>query len=159
MHFYKIAGAMILVLSGCAGAWFMNSAASRSLSQTEAFISFLRFVRIQIECFAMPAGEIILRCDRTLLEECGLRGEPLPTTLDELVGRCAVRDSEVGEVLRGFASSFGKGYRDEQLRECDYYLGLLCDRRQKMSEELPRKKKLNSTLCICWALALVILFL
>ena len=158
MYFYRIAGAAILVFSGAMGAWFMNSTASRALSQTEAFIVFLRYARIQIECFAMPAGEIIARCERELLGRCGLVSEIVPQTLDELIERCEVKDKETLEILEGFVASFGQGYREEQLKECDYYIELLCERREKMADELPRKKKLNSTLCVCWALALVILF-
>ncbi len=158
MYFYRMAGAVILVFSGFAGAWMMNASATRTLSQTEAFISFLRFIRIQIECFSMPAAEIIARCERELLEDCGLSATEVPQSLEELFERCAVKDSETKEILKKFSASFGKGYREEQLRECDYYLALLCDRRQKLSDELPRKKKLNSTLCVSWALAVVILF-
>lgn len=158
MYFYRIAGATILVLSGAMGAWFMNSSASRALLQTESFIGFLRFARIQIECFAMPACEIIARCDRDLLLQCGFKDEMPPQGLEGLIERCEIKDKETKEILGGFLSSFGKGYRDEQLRECDYYTELLCERRRKMADELPRKKKLNSTLCVSWALALVILF-
>lgn len=158
MYFCRIAGAVMLVFSGFAGAYFMNASAARTLSQTESLINLLRFVRIQIECFALPASEIIARCDRGLLSECGLTEGYLPQSFEEMFERCALKDSETAEILQSFASSFGKGYREEQLKECDYYLALLCDRRQKLSDELPRKKKLNSTLCVSWALAVVILF-
>ena len=159
MYFYRIAGAVILVVSGGVGAYLMNSSESRALSQADCYISLLRYIRIQVECFAMPIGDIILGCDRELLAGCGFRGDIPPTTLSELIRQCDIKDREICETVKGFADSFGKGYREEQLRECDYYIELLCERRRRIADELPKKKKLNTTLCVSWALALVILFL
>lgn len=159
MYFYRIAGAVMLVVSGMVGAYLMNSSESRALSQADCYISLLRYIRIQVECFAMPMGDIIRGCDRELLTGCGFRGDIPPLTLDELIGRCEIVDGEIRETVKEFADSFGKGYRDEQLRECDYYIELLCERRRRIADELPKRKKLNTTLCVSWALALVILFL
>lgn len=159
MQFYKIAGALILAFSGFGGAYMLNTAASLKASQTEALISFLRFVRAQIECFAMPAAEIILRCDKKLLEDCGFSVSEKDASFEDLIRGLSLSDGETREIIESFLRGFGKSYREEQIKECDYYIELLSERRQKIFEELPNKKRVNSALCISSALAAVILLL
>ncbi|MBQ8140467.1 MAG: stage III sporulation protein AB [Clostridia bacterium] len=159
MYFYRIAGAAILAFSGFAGAWIMNSSVSRTLTQTEALIALMRFIRIQIECFALPASEIIRRADGELLSRCGYCGGELPESFEELFEKFSVRDGEAAAITQNFARNFGKSYRSEQLRECDYYIAQLCDAKQRISDELPKRKKVNSTLCVSSALALIILLI
>ena len=159
MHFYRIAGALILVLSGVGGAYMMNSAASEKLRQSEALGALLRFIRAQIECFAMPASEILARCDRGLLRECGYCKDSPPESFEALLAGLSFSDAETAEIMAAFLSGFGKSYRDEQIRECDYYIALLRERAQKLGEELPNRRKVNSALCVSSALAAVILLL
>lgn len=159
MQFYKIAGALILAFSGFGGAYMLNSAESVRFSQTEALISFLRFVRAQIECFAMPASEIVLRCDKGLLSDCGFNVSDIDTGFDGLRRGSSISDDESRAIIDSFIGGFGNSYREEQIKECDYYIELLSERRQKLLEELPNKKRVNSALCISSALAAVILLL
>ena len=159
MYFLRIAGAAVLVLSGFIGSRMMNLAISKKWEQTEALVSLLRFIKIQIECFGLPASEIISRCDRELIFQCGFSKDILPNDFKSFFKSCYFRDGETQSILYAFATGFGKGYREEQVKECEYYLELLCERRQRLYEDLPKRKKLNSTLCISSALAIVILLI
>lgn len=138
---------------------YLNKGASLALTQTEAHIALLRYIRAQVECFALPVAKILSSCERGLLEECGWQGENTPKTLTEFFSECEIYDPQSEKVLGDFANGFGKSYRDESVKECDYYISLLLQRAEEMSLELPRKKKLNTTLCVCGALAVVILFI
>jgi len=159
MSFFKIAGALAVIVSGFVMSYIMNSEATEKWKQSEALISFMRYIKIQIECFALPASEIISRCDAELLASCGFHAQTRPEKFERLFELCVISDAETKEILSGFAAGFGKGYREEQIKECEYYIELLCERREKLYEELPKKKKLNSTLCVSAAFAIVILFL
>ena len=157
--FYRVAGAALLALSGGAGAYLMNRSASAALTQLEGWLTLLRYVKAQVDCFALPASAILAGCDPILLRACGYEGARLPKSFEELLRGCRVRDGGCLEILSRFAAEFGKSYREEQSRSCDYYLGLLSDRRAALSAALPGKKKRNSTLCISAALAAVILLI
>lgn len=157
MHFYRIAGALMLTLSGVLGAAAMNTRASGAHAQTEALIAFMRYARNMIECFSLPAAEIIRRADREQLALCGFTGESVPESFGELFSRIHIRDADTARILQSFCDGFGRSYREEQLKEMDYYISLLCERAERLAEELPKRKKLNSTLCISSALALAIL--
>ena len=98
------------------------------------------------------------KCPVRILEACGYRGE-CPKSVLELIDACAVNDMECERMMRAFATSIGKGYRAEQLALCDYYIGLLESRRRTAAEQLPLKIKRNSAICLCGALAVVILFI
>ena len=159
MHFYKIAGTLIVIFSGFMGAYTMNSAATKKCAQIEALIELLRYTRIQIECFALPASEIISSLDRKLLWRCGLNKDRRFNDFSELFNALVISDAEAAKIIKNFASGFGRGYREEQLAECDYYISVLCEVRQKLYGELPNRKKVNSVLCISSALGAVVLLL
>ncbi|MBQ7383442.1 MAG: hypothetical protein IJV72_01450 [Clostridia bacterium] len=159
MLFYRIVGALILAFSGFYASVSMNSRLTNTLKQTEAIITLMLFIRSQVECFALPSSEMIALCDRALLRECGFEGDEPPTDICALFDSFGIADSKTAQLARSFAESFGRCYREEQIKECDYYIELFRDRRQILAEALPAKKRVNSTLCISSAIALIILFL
>lgn len=159
MIFYRILGALMVACSGIFAAHSLNAAAKAALEQSEAVISFLRFVRVQVDCFALPIASILSRCEKELLKKMGHAGENPPECLEELISGCTVYDGEAFRMFGQYAEEFGKSYREEQIGICDYYLELLGEHRQKLAVTLPPKKKINSALCISSALAVVILLL
>ena len=56
----RVLGAVMIALSGLAGAYMLNANAKQGLSQTEAFISLLRYIRSEIECSSMSIKELFL---------------------------------------------------------------------------------------------------
>ena len=159
MEWLKAVGALILALSGIGGAAWLNRSASSVLVQIEGWQRLLRFIKLQIDCFSLPVSVILERCDRATLRACGYVSDLPARGLGELWERCSVQDEQTREIVRGFVSEFGKGYREEQLRSCDYYLSLLEQRRGTVAAQLPGKKKRNATLCVSGALAVVILLI
>ena len=159
MVFFKIAGALMLAVSGIGGAWWLNQSANATLGQIECWLALLRYVRMQVDCFALPASEILARCDRALLRGCGYGASEPPRDFGEMLGRCAIRDGESAALLHSFAEEFGKSYREEQSRGCDYYFSLLDGRREALSSRMPTQRRIRSALCISGALAMVILLI
>lgn len=79
----------------------------------------------------------------------------MPESVSELLPY--ISDSAVRGQFSRFCDDIGKGYREEQLALCDYYVAVLEDRRASIASQLPLRRKLNSALCVSGALALVIL--
>ena len=158
MIFIRLIGALLLALSGAAMSRAVNARETAALSQTEGFIAFIRGARVQIDCFAMPITQILAMCDRSVYKACGYTGA-VPSGLAEFARECRVCDKAAHEIFSGFASEFGRGYREEQLKACDYYSSLLEERRRMLSTVLPQKKKRNSTLLLSGALAAAILLI
>ena len=137
----------------------LNERVAENLSALERYISLLHYIKAQVDCFVLPISDILKRADGEMLFGCGWRGDVPPSSLEELISRASLDDSAAQSILLEFCSDFGKSYLDDQLRRCDHYISLLEDRREILGRELPSKKKLNSTLCISAALAIVILLI
>ena len=149
----------ILTLSGSLCAFFLNASASAKCEQAETLIRFLRYVRNQVDFYALPASEILHDCDEELFLGCGLYNVPKEMSFEWLASECEIYDKECERIARDFFNGFGKCYRDEQVRECERCIAMLEDRRAVLFEQLPKKKKINNTVCIASALCLGILLI
>ena len=157
--FLKLVGASVLLISGAAFSYSLRQSASEMLSQCDAWCSMLRYIKLQVDCFALPISQILSRCDKSLLYSCGYQYDDVPKDLCELIDGVSWYDSGTLSVVEGFTSEFGKGYREEQLRSCEYYCAQLESHRERLAREIPSKKRLYTTLCLSSAIALVILFI
>ena len=155
----KILGAIIIILCGFSFAYLLNGKARARLAQLEGFIALVRYLRTQIDCFSMPMPSALSRCPQGVFERCGARCNEKFKTVRDLLDACDCSADEIGELMYGFASDVGRGYRQEQLALCDRTLERLEDHREELAARLPAKQKLNGTLCVCSSLAVVILLI
>ena len=137
----------------------LNEKISRDHQRIEKYILLLRYIRSQIDCFALPICDILERADKALLAGCGWEREEPPSSVEDMLGEASVEDEGARGILLEFCKDFGKSYLDEQIRRCDHFISLLDERRNALAKDLPRKKKLNSTLCISGAVAVIILLI
>lgn len=135
----------------------MNQSASVKCEQTDELIRFLKYVRNQVECYGLPSREILLSCDSEMLDGCGFYNCNGDVSFELLARDCEIYDAESARIVRDFLCGFGKSYREEQIRECDRAISALCERRAALFSELPKKKKLNNTVCIATAICLGLL--
>ena len=159
MSILRIIGALMIAFSGAFAAYSLNKSAKDTLSQTEYFISLVRFLRAQIECFSMSVPRALGRAPDEILSGCGFSGEKRPQSIGELLDGCRVTDEAVMRDMRRLAYDIGKGYREEQLTLCDYCLSLLEGQRVRIAGQLPLKIKVNSVLSLAGAAAVVILLI
>ena len=159
MWFFKIAGALMLACSGAAFGAMLNRTVSAALRQNEAMMTLLRTVRGQIECFSLPIGQILEGCEREVFAACGYTEENTPHDLEEFISHVTAWDSRTVSIVSQFVAEFGRGYREDEVRACEYALSLLEERRCALAVELPVKKKRNMTLSVCASLALALLLL
>ncbi len=153
MSFYKAAGALLLLLGGVALGRALCQRIEAGFSQTEGFIALLKYIRNQIDCYLMPVDKILAGCDPGILEACGVSAEADLSgirSFSELLDCCELCISEASaELLRKFAGELGTSYRDTQLKICDYYIGKLAAERDRLQAELPARRKMIMTVCIC----------
>ena len=157
MIVYKAVGALILCGSGFWVSRLLNARLDAAVRQTNGFLVLLQTVKRQVDCYAQALPDILFACEEALLRDCGFCGTERPRDWEQLLLACRVYDGESVETVRRFAADFGKGYREEQLRACDYTLSLLESRRAHLTEALPAEKKRNTTLCLSASLGVAIL--
>lgn len=154
----KLCGGAFVMLAGYVCANVLNRAETRKLTQLDGLIALLRFIKVQIECYCVPIGEILRRCDRSLLESCGAVGAS--SDFFCLVNSLRpVPDDKIMSVLRSFSGELGASYRDEQVKSCDYHIARLCEIRTPLVAETAKRRKMNTTLCLCSAAGVIILLL
>lgn len=161
MLFFKLLGGTSIFLSASMFYFEARKFEKAKLRQTDAFVSLLRYIKKQIECFSAPISTIIAQCDPKLLEECGINVKGKKEVfLSHLVQECVFYiDPEAIDVIKKFAHEFGKSYRDDQLKSCDYYISELTKYREKIVGELPKARKMRFAICFCISASIILLFL
>lgn len=157
---FKILGSIMISVGGLSSAIYMNNKAERALKEANAWMLMIKYIRAQIDSLAMSATEILSRCDESLISDCGcfLPKKELEGFKD-LINACTISDSVIRKTVTDFFESFGKTIRAEQIKECEYYIQLISDRRKYLAETVPKKKRVNATLCVAASLAIIILML
>ena len=157
MHLFTLIGTATILACGIEGARRLNGMAQKEVSLIDAYVTLVRYITVQIDCFARPIGDILKNCDKKILETCGIQNEA--SDLFELFSCCELSDKDALSIFGSFCSEFGKSYLDEQLKRCEICVSSLEKRKEELSSELQKKKKVNFTLCISGAICLIILLL
>ena len=138
----KAVGALLLL--GAALGWgisrIVRERAQRA--RAEGFFALLCYMRVQIDCFSMPVGDILASADAAMLAACGADDAP-PADFGELL---ALGGRElppaVHGVLSAFARELGTTYRAEQLRLLDRHIKALEGLCEGARADAPRREKL-----------------
>ena len=163
---YKCLGAFFLLLAGGYLSVFFNRMERRRLQVLDAYIALIRYIKGQIDCYAMPMEEILTRADPHLLRTCMGQGrtylhdkdEPvLYLPFHEMVTESRLYlEPESERLLSAFARELGQTYRHEQVMRCEHYIQALGEERRKLSETAPIRVRMNSILCLCCALGVAV---
>lgn len=141
---------------GALAARYLSLYEKQRLRAIDGWLDLIFHIRTQIDCYLTPIGEIFATADRNLLLSCMGNGrEDSPAAL--LRHSRLYLGQDAARLLESFAREIGASYREEQIKRCDYYIAALQNLRQKRTEELPARLRTKVSLCICGALAAVIL--
>ena len=160
MPIFKCLGCILLLIASALIATSLLAFERRRVTQAEGFLALIRFLRCQIDTLARPLPQILAECDASVLHACGWTAAPRPTSLITLLdGTALYLSEEICTLLYDFGRSLGIGYRDEQLRSCDYHLARLTPYCDTLRRDLPKKERVALFLPIAAALALILLLL
>ena len=154
----KLLGLFLIFLGGALSSAILNRSLASRLKRSEALLSLIRFIRLQIDLYCLPIDEIFRRADPELYTSLGLSSPPhsfteLKSSLDP------PPDGELGRLVESFDRELGASFRDDQLRVCDYHLARLSELHERSVDEIAQKRKLNRTLCLGAAIAIIILLI
>lgn len=156
MHFFKWLGIGVILCCGILAGVCFAAFERRKLTQAEGFLSLLRLIRLQIDCFSMPVARILAECDKSVLAACGTEGTP--ADFAALLGATKLYLSEeICRLLGEFAGRLGGSYREEQLRCLDYYIAHLAPYCDALRADLPKRERM--ALCLPPALSVALILL
>lgn len=152
----KILGVLLILSVGVFAAFVSVQYEKKRLSVVDGWIDLILYIRGQIDCYLMPLGEILSSSDRALFEAC--MSPANAADLPAILGASQIYlDGDAKRTLENFVREIGAGYREEQLKRCDFFISSLRAQRERIAAELPLRIRLCATLCICIALATAIL--
>lgn len=155
----KIIGALILMVSALVIARELSLRVDGAVSYASALRSLLEQTKNMIDCYSLPASEILRRVDKNIFADCGYKGGSLPQSFSELLGGMSADDGEAFEIFSAFAREFGKSYRTDEASRCALYLEKMRSREQKLIKESAKRKRVIFTVSLCSALAVIILII
>ena len=152
----KFLGALLIFSVGMFAAFVSVQYEKKRLSVVDGWIDLILYIRGQIDCYLMPLNDILSGGDRALFEACmsPSNAADLPAILS---ASQIYLDGDSKRTLEGFVREIGTGYREEQLKRCDFFISSLRSQRERIAAALPLRVRLCSTLCICLSLATAIL--
>ncbi len=155
----KILGITILLFSGAACCFVLIAELDRRIKNIRALCEVLRITKRMVESFSMSAPDILSKLSHELMRDCGYLRTDTPQGFWDFAVACEVCDREAKEILLEFAGEFGKSYRPEQIRQCEYHIERMSERESGLSQKLPVQKKLVLAVGISVTLMLVILLI
>lgn len=156
MHIIKLLGIGTLFFCGALTGVFWASFERTRCRQAEGFVDLIRNIRLQIDCFATPITGILASLDAQLYASLGTPCVP-PDLNTLLVQTPLLVNREYTQLLWDFAACLGTGYREEELRYCDYYLARFAPLAQKTRDELEKRTRLAMILPLALSAALILL--
>ncbi len=152
----KFLGALLILSVGVFAAFVSVQYEKRRLTVVDGWIDLILYIRGQIDCYLLPIEDILSSGDRALLEAC--MSPSNAADLPAILTSCEIYlDGDAKRTLESFVREIGAGYREEQIKRCDYFISSLRAQREKIAAALPLRVRLCATLCICLALATAIL--
>ena len=152
----KFLGALLILSVGVFAAFVSVQYEKRRLTVVDGWIDLILYIRGQIDCYLLPIEDILSSGDRALLEAC--MSPSNAADLPAILASCDIYlDGDAKRTLESFVREIGAGYREEQIKRCDFFIASLRTQREKIAASLPLRVRLCATLCICLALATAIL--
>lgn len=152
----KLLGCMLLGGTGVILAISICRYFRRRLDTLDGFISFIQYIKGQVECYARPIGDIMTSLPPEILTDCNC---PMgASSIEELIEESRIYlDRDTLRQVNAFATEFGSIFREEQTKRCDHYLSVLRERRAQLADKLIGEIRSACALSIGLSMCLMIL--
>ena len=143
----KIIGGGFIALSAFAVYHGFKYAERQHIETLETFVLLIRYIRDRVDLYSMPIDKILSSCKESILSRLGV--ESSVKDMHELLFGCdAAWSEESDRILRDFADSFGKSYREQQIKLCEITAKALDEQRQRLEKEFSARRKTIAALCV-----------
>ncbi len=152
----KLIGVVLVLSAGLFGVFYSSVSERKRLRVLDAWIELIILIRGQIDCFLTPLRDILQIADKQLLSS--LTSKSSPRELSDLLSASApFLDDDCKRHLSALVRTLGGGYREDQIRACDYCLQQLRHRREELGQQMPARLKTRGTLILCAAIGIALL--
>ena len=150
----KFLGILLVLIAGLSASLWRIGYEKRKLEILDSWISLIAYIRNQIDCYLTPIHEILSQKEAPEIP----LGTQEKTTLNAMLDASApYLNAEEHRLLGGFVREIGSHYREEQIKQCNYYLNSLRPLRDARATELPARLRVTLALSLCSSLGISIL--
>ena len=151
----KLIGGAMIIGVGIAAAILGARRERRKLAILDGWIDLISYIQNQIDCYLTPLDEIIRDAESMTLSHAK-KGDQ--TSLSSLFQSTEWGlGEEEKRLVAAFVREIGNGYREDQIRKCNYYLENLRSLRGVRAAELPPRIRVMLALSLCSSLGAAIL--
>ena len=152
---YKLLGGGMILGVGVTAAILGIRRERHKLSILDGWIDLISLIRNQIECYVTPLDDILRKAsDNGIALSKNAEGSTLSSLLHATKWGL---DEEERRLVERFVREIGNGYREEQIRLCDYYLNDLRALRQARAAQLSPRIRVLLAICLGASLGTAIL--
>lgn len=129
------------IVASCIAMYHCFKYAERERIETiKAFSVLVKYIRDKIELYSMPIDKILESCRESIVSRLGVEGKV--SSVGELLSGCGAEwGEECDRILKDFAESFGKSYREQQITLCEITASALDEQRKRMEKEYSARRK------------------
>jgi len=154
----RFAGLAVLLLSAVSYSFVLVKNENRKLSQIKEICALILHIRNHIESFMTPLGTILRSYNGYGDAFCDFAETAKEHDLLYAAEHCRLFvDEETVRLLLEFSRKIGGGYKEDQLRLCDYYHKRIQEIYSNAKEENQKKLKMYRTLPIMSALSIALM--
>ena len=151
----KLMGGGMIIVVGIAAAILGVRREKRRLTILDGWIDLISYIRNQIDLYLTPLDEILQKADPT--EHFSIKRDQA-VTLQSLYNATAWwLGAEEKRLIGEFVREIGDGYREDQIRKCNYFLDSLRVLRADRAAELLPRIRVMLAIGLCASLGATIL--
>ena len=140
----KIFGCFLVLISSVFCAYFYEKSLKTSLLKYSEIIEFIKYTKSQIEYFSTPIDKIFTSFESKHINEV-IKNKSAP--------RFFIKDYAK---LNEFLSSIGKGFKKEEINQCEYNISYFQDEYSKIAYESPNKIKVFRAMSLFVGVTIII---
>ncbi len=130
------------------------------IRQLDAYIMLIQYIKENVKYYLLPINSILRSCESSVLRECSGRGDIEVNDLNDLYERSVLFvPDEAQKYIRDFCTSFGRAYKDDQVKLCGEYINKLTDIRDELINEVKNRSKIRFAMTMCAPLFLILLLI
>lgn len=144
----KIIGCGLILIASLVCAFYYEKRIKEKIARYSELISFISYIKNQIEYFSYPINEIFER-----YQPCS----PFISSIIENNVDTKYLTSEEKAQINEFVASLGKGYKKEQIALCEYTISFFNVSLEKTKYEAPNKIKVFRSMSLFVGICSIIL--
>ena len=160
MTVIKLCGAVSLFAASIICYFELAKREKDQIRQLDAYIKLIQYIKENVEYYLLPINSILRACESSVLRECSGREDIDIKDLNDLYeSSLLIVPDEAQKYISDFCASFGKAYKDDQVKLCGDYINKLTDIRDELINEVKNRRKIRFAVTMCAPLFLILLLI